>query len=199
MQEHQFGFHFPRLPGEWYSIHAATEHRQHSCVSPESLQPIRDGGKSSAQFCDNTWRWLVDGTGFGKTITALLYITQMALYADHTAGHRPTALIVPNGAMFAQWCDTIQTHCKDLVLVISNDTKPADKRYWNHWISAPAMREARSRWEKDSLSISFTLQSLLLSQIQSSFSKQLRLSHLAQASITSIYLTLMPNQLICCV
>ena len=45
---------------------------------------------------------LVDGIGFGKTITALLYITQMALYADHTTGHRPPALIVPNGAMFAQ-------------------------------------------------------------------------------------------------
>ncbi|KAL9630566.1 MAG: hypothetical protein Q9204_004657, partial [Flavoplaca sp. TL-2023a] len=131
--------------------------------------------------------WLVDGTGFGKTTTALLYITQMALYADHTAGHRPTALIVPNGAVFAQWCDTIQTHFKDLVLVISYDTKPAARRYWNHWISASAMHEVRSSWGKDTLSVSFTLQSLLLSQIQSPSSNQLQFSHLVQGSITSIY------------
>ena len=86
--------------------------------------------------------WLVDATGFGKTITCLLFVSQWALYSDHSKGHKPILIVVPNGAVFAQWCETLWEHFRDLLLIISNDVKPAESKYLNNWVSSTAMREA---------------------------------------------------------
>lgn len=81
---------------------------------PESQDRANDPEGTEAQakleIVVTNGGWLVNGTRFGKTITALLFVSQMALYGDHAGKHRPTALIVPNGAVFARWCDTIHRH-----------------------------------------------------------------------------------------
>ena len=47
--------------------------------------------------------FLVHVTGLGKTDTACLFASQSALYASDANGHKPTLIVVPNGAVFAQW------------------------------------------------------------------------------------------------
>lgn len=98
-----------------FIMHRSTGH------VPESQDRANDPECAEAQaklgFVVTNGGWLVNGTGFGKTITALLFVSQMALYGDQAGEQRPTALIVPNGAVFAQWCDTIHGHFQNLVLV----------------------------------------------------------------------------------
>ena len=86
--------------------------------------------------------YVVDGTGFGKTMASLLFASQYGKYAEHTAGYRPMCIIVPNGAVFGQWVDAIWTHFRDLHLIISNDDKPSETKFMNNWVSSTAMREA---------------------------------------------------------
>ncbi|KAL8752495.1 MAG: hypothetical protein Q9199_005710 [Rusavskia elegans] len=130
-----------KITGAAFIMHRSTGH------VPESQDRANDSESTEAQakleFVVTNGGWLVNGTGFGKTITALLFVSQMALYGDHAGQHRPTALVL-NGAVFAQWCDTIYEHFRNLVLVISNDAQPPENKYWNNWISAQAMREAPS-------------------------------------------------------
>lgn len=118
-------------------------------VSPERAQ---DPEVAAAQIRLRSIRtyggWLVDATGFGKTNTCLLFLSQWALYGDHKNGHKPTLIVVPNGAVFSQWCEAIWEHFRDLRLIISNDTKPAESKYLNSWISSTAMREAPTSLEK---------------------------------------------------
>lgn len=97
----------------------------------ESLESVRTYGG-----------YLGDGTGFGKTMTALLFASYFAKYADHSNGHRPMIIITPNGAVFGQWIDVMWRRSKDLTVIISNDDKPPNTRYLKHWVSSTAMREA---------------------------------------------------------
>ena len=73
--------------------------------------------------------YLFDGTGFGKTITALAFTSLYALYGDHSDGHRPILIVVPNGAVFSQWVDAIWEHFCNLRVIISNDDKPSDSKF----------------------------------------------------------------------
>lgn len=115
-------------------------------VSPEraSLPDVAEACKRLTSI-QTFGGWLVDATGFGKTITCLLFVSQWALYSDHSQGHKPTLIVVPNGAVFAQWCEAIWDHFRDIELIISNDIKPAEAKYMNNWVSSTAMREAPSK------------------------------------------------------
>ena len=56
--------------------------------------------------------------------------------------HHPMLLVVPNGAVFAQWQSKIYSNYPDLHLIIANSDKPTESKYRLHWISGSAMREA---------------------------------------------------------
>ena len=73
--------------------------------------------------------YLVDVTGFGKTDTACLFLCQHALYGDHSAGHRPALIVVPNGVVFSQWQGKLFDKFPDLTLIVSNDEKPSKTKY----------------------------------------------------------------------
>ena len=85
---------------------------------------------------------LVASIGLGKTIVTRVSPCQYALHGDHSEGHRPSLVVVPNGAVFSQWVDTLWDHFRDVTLIISNDDKPPDARYMRNWVSSTAMREA---------------------------------------------------------
>ena len=86
--------------------------------------------------------FLVDVTELGKTDTSLGFASQYTLYADHGHCHKPLLIVVPNGAVFSQWSEKIYDHYKDLMLIISNDSKPSEAKFLKDWVSATAMREA---------------------------------------------------------
>ena len=107
----------------------------------ESLNSVKTGGG-----------YLVDVTGFGKTDTACLFVSQHALYSGHSTGHRPTLIVVPNGAVFSQWQGKIYEKFPDLTLIVSNDDRPSEAKYLQSWVSSTAMREAPSKldnWPAD--------------------------------------------------
>lgn len=111
-----------------------------------------DEAKSELESLTTGGGYLVDSTGLGKTITALLFVSQFALHHDHKGVHRPTLITVPNGAVFSQWVDTIWEHFQDLNVIISNDDKPMDAKYAQNWISSTAVREAPKnldQWPED--------------------------------------------------
>ncbi|KAL8841352.1 MAG: hypothetical protein Q9170_000983 [Blastenia crenularia] len=97
----------------------------------ESLKSIKTGGG-----------FLVDATGFGKTDTACLFAAQHGLYGDHSNGHKPMLLVVPNGAVFGQWASKLRSQFPSLNLIISNEDRPSETKYLSSWVSSTAMREA---------------------------------------------------------
>ena len=86
--------------------------------------------------------YLVDVTGFGKTNTSLLFASQYALYANHGGFHRPMLIAVPNGAVFSQWQENIYNNFQDLFMILSNDDRPSEAKFYMNWVSSTAMREA---------------------------------------------------------
>ncbi|KAL8976770.1 MAG: hypothetical protein Q9205_007295 [Flavoplaca limonia] len=86
--------------------------------------------------------FLSDVTGLGKTDETMLAVSYNALYGDHSAGHKPHLITVPNGAVFSQWQHKIWSDYRDLQLIISNDERPSEAKFQECWVSSTAMREA---------------------------------------------------------
>lgn len=79
----------------------------HSYVSEAMGTPARKDDPEVVKACislqsvKTSGGFLVDVTGFGITDTACLFLSQHAVYADHSSGHRPMVIVVPNGALGA--------------------------------------------------------------------------------------------------
>lgn len=88
--------------------------------------------------------FLVDTMGFGKTFTALLFLsyyvkcTSQALIPSQT-GFRPTLCIVPSGVLLHQWTQAIEKF-PELTLIIAHGEKPPSGNA--NWVSATNMRQA---------------------------------------------------------
>jgi SNF2 family DNA or RNA helicase len=88
-----------------------------------------------------------DTMGFGKTITALLFMSYYALYCPHIIknrelNHRPILCLVPSGVVLNQWAYELKKTFTDLELITGHGIKPLTPEYLQNWVSATAMREA---------------------------------------------------------
>jgi SNF2 family DNA or RNA helicase len=87
---------------------------------------------------------IVDGTGMGKSDTALLFASWYSRYGDHTDEqgqpcHRPGVLLCPTGTV-EQWFKLIAHHYKDLAPILCHGERPPKGESGN-WVSATAMRQ----------------------------------------------------------
>ena len=86
---------------------------------------------------------LVDTMGFGKTNTALLFLSYLGLFAAGKArDYQPALVLVPSGIVLHQWEDAITKHYPHLQLITAHGGSPSTITAATRWVSATAMNGA---------------------------------------------------------
>jgi SNF2 family DNA or RNA helicase len=80
--------------------------------------------------------------GFGKTYTALPFLSYYVLHVTPTNGFHPHLIVVPSSIVLDQWLNAIYDKFPGLTVVLAHGERPTKAIHAKNWISATAMREA---------------------------------------------------------